>query len=200
MKFTLRQKFLAVALSGAMTFGLAGCSVSQFDTYLNAIVPAIVDILQIIAVAKDQPLPTAQSQLPAKIAADVSAVESLQSTFEAASAANKPGVQGQLNAAFTTLNSDLGAVEQLVNVVDIKSQQKVQLLVGLVESGVQLAEGLVSLNPNTPKLTPGQLVDSFNKDLVAKTGNAKLDEATAKMKKIHGHSLPIRVLSFGHAH
>lgn len=204
--FNLRQKFLAVALTGAMTFGLAGCSVSQFNTYLNAVVPALVDVLDIIAVFKGQAIPTNQSALPAKIAADVAAVESIEATYQSAAAANKPTLEGEINAAFTTLNTDIGQVEQLAQISDPKTQAQVQVLIGLVESGVQLAEGLVPAtasananNTDASKLTPNELVDSFNKTLSAKTGNVKVDAIRPKLHRVHAHSLMVRVLSFGKA-
>lgn len=186
-----------------MTFGLAGCSVSQFNTYLNAIVPAVVDILDIVAAFKGQPLPTAQSTLPAKIQADIASVESLESTFQSASAANKPGIEGELNAAFSTLNTDISAVEQLANISDPKTQAQLQVLVGLVESGVELAEGLIPSSTAAAalnaKLSPGDLVDSFNKTLSAKTGNTNVDAIRGKLHRVHAHPLFERIFSFNHA-
>jgi hypothetical protein len=199
MKFSIKQKFLSLGLVMCMSVGLVGCSVSQFDTYLNAIVPAVVDILDIVAAFQGKVLPTNQDALPAKISADVAAVENIEATYQSAAASAKPGLLGEVNAAFTTLNSDLSSVEQLAQISDPKTQAQVQVLIGLVESGVQLAEGLVSVSPNAPKLTPGELVDSFNKTLDAKTGNAKVDAIRGKLHRVHAHSKLVRLVTFGRA-
>lgn len=177
------KKLSKFAILGVLvaSLSLAGCSTAQFDAFLNVIGPAVSDIIQIIAIVKGTP---ADLTPVAKIDADVAAVEKLYSDFQAAGTSAQPGVQAAINAGFTTLNADLGQVFSLAQVSNPASQAKITALVSLVETGVQLAEGVVNTKgPHVSEtFTAKQLKSSFNQVLTAKTGNSAVDAFTAKHK------------------
>jgi hypothetical protein len=195
---------LLPATAGVAMFATAGCSQSQFDAYLNVIGPAVLDVLQIVAVFSGK---AANTSISDKVSADVAAIEKLYADYQSAAASQKAGVQGEIQAAFTTLNSDLGSVFQLAQVSDKNTQAKITVLVGLIETGVNLA--LAVINPpvaaaslkgaQSPSLTAAQLVSSFNATLTAKTGNAKVDALTPKLAKLHVHGKFVRMVTFGAA-
>lgn len=196
--FDIKRKVVSMGLVLAMAVMCVGCSVSQFEAYLNAIAPAVLDVLQIISVFNGKAVNTA---LPAKIDADVKGIETLYADYEKADATGKTGLQNEINAAFTVLNSDLSVVFQMAQISDPKVQSKIIVLVGLIQSGVMLAEALVNppttVSANPTKLSPGELVASFNATLKTKTGNAKVDAATAKMHNLHVHGGLVRALTLG---
>lgn len=189
------RKVLICILCGVIALG--GCSVSQFNQVLNEIAPAVTTIIEIVALVKGTPADTTPV---AKVSADVSALESLDVDFTNASANAQPGIETQINAAFTTLEGDLSDIFTLAQVSDPATQAKVSALVALVNTAVQIAESAI---PNASadqvrnlQLTANGLVDSYNKVLVAKTGNAKLDAFTAK-HRIHNHSRFVRIVTGG---
>jgi hypothetical protein len=83
------RKALVVSLSLAMF--CTACStawVSTLDSILVAAAPALIDILQIAAVANGQPINT---NLEAKINADATVIKTLAADFAEASSAAAPG-------------------------------------------------------------------------------------------------------------
>src|SRR5271168_2183796 len=98
------KKVLVVALSLAVF--CTACStawVSTLDSILAAAVPALINILQIVAVANNQP---ASSNLSAKINADAADIETLAADFAKASSGSAPGVCQQLQAAVGAYQAD----------------------------------------------------------------------------------------------
>src|ERR1017187_10577373 len=93
---------LAMVTLLACTMTVAGCSVTWLTTIgdiLTVAAPALVNILNIIAIAKGQPLNTS---LAAQITTDAATVKTLATEFQAASAAAAPGVCSQLQAGIST--------------------------------------------------------------------------------------------------
>ncbi|MGB6624712.1 MAG: hypothetical protein WBE43_07985, partial [Candidatus Acidiferrales bacterium] len=170
-----------------------------FEAVLNEVGPAASTIIQIIALVKGDP---ANVTPVTKIDADVAALEKLYTDFAAATAANKGSIAAEINGDFGTLNSDLSSVFAIAQVSDKNTQAKITALIGLIQSAVQIAEAAIpSPNPAAvapAKLNASSLVDSFNKILVAKTGNAVIDRATPCMK-LHLHGKFVRAISFGRA-
>ncbi|MGH9710156.1 MAG: hypothetical protein ACRD37_06390, partial [Candidatus Acidiferrales bacterium] len=191
--------FLCALLVFVPAAGLTGCNASQFETVLNEVGPAIGTILQIIALVKGTP---ANMGLASKVGADTAALEKLYADFESANAGSKGSIKSEINATFSTLNADLSTVFALAQVSDKNTQVKITALIGLVQSAVAIAEAAIP-SP-TPKaiapitLNASSLISSFNKVLVAKTGNPAVDKATPKMK-LHIHSKLVRLASLGFA-
>ena len=176
---------------------LSGCSASQFQQYLNAVGPAVSIILQIVAVAGG---PAFNSGLVQKINSDTAALNKLYADYESVSAGAKGSVKGQIDAGFSLLNQDLATVFSLAQVSNKNVQEKVAVEIGLVQSAVVLAESLL---PGTSaahsariELRANELTDSFNKVLHAKTGDAAVDKAAAKLS-LHRHGRFARYATLG---
>lgn len=196
MKKVILSAFLALMLAFTTVFS-GGCSVAEFDAVLNEVGPAVSTILQIVAIFKGVP---ANVSVVSKINADVKSLQSLFADFQAADVANKGSVEKEINGMFATLQADLGAVFSIAQVNDPNTQAKISALIGLVNSAVQIAEAAIPSSAAAASkpvaLDANSLVDSFNKVLVAKTGNKAVDAFTAK-HKIHNHGKFVRVISLG---
>jgi hypothetical protein len=193
---------LVVVLSLAM-FCIA-CStawVSTLDSILAAAAPALINILQIVAVANGKPM---DSNLAAKINADATVVKTLAGDFSKASSGSAPGVCQQLQAAMGAYQADQALVLQVAQVSDPKTQTKITLLANLVAGTVQAITAVMpSCQANaqafeaSPPYSLSTFIDHYNSVLVAPTGNAAVDAATTTLK-VHRHSKLVRVLTFGH--
>jgi hypothetical protein len=195
------RKALIVALSLAMF--CAACSaawVTTLDSILAAAAPALVNILQIVAAANGQPV---NSNLEAKINADVTVIKTLASDFAKASSGAAPGFCSQLNAAIGDYQADQTLVLQVAQVKDSNTQTKITLLADLVTGTVQAITAVIpSCQANAqvfnalPPYSLSTFTDHYNSILVAPTGNKAVDVATQKLK-LHRHSRIVRVFTFG---
>jgi hypothetical protein len=197
------RKVLVVALSFAMF--CTACStawVATLDSILAAAAPALIDILQIVAVANGKPL---NSNLVAKINADAEVIKTLAADFAKVSSGSAPGVCQQLEAALTAYQADQQLVLQVAQVSDVNTQTKITLLVGLVAGTVNAITAVIpscqnASRPESMKAAPPYSVSSFtasyNRILIAPTGNASVDAITPKLK-LHRHSKFVQTVTFG---
>jgi hypothetical protein len=195
------RKVLVIALSLAVF--CTACStawVSTLDSILAAAAPALVNILQIVALANGQPV---NSKLEAKINADATVIKTLASDFATASSGAAPGVCSQLNAAIGDYQADQALVLQVAQVSDPNTQTKIILLSDLVAGTVQAITAVIpSCQANaqafitSPPYSLSTFVAHYNSILVAPTGNKAVDVATGKLK-LHQHSKIARVVTFG---
>ena len=91
------KKILVLALS--LTMFCTACStawVSTLDSILAAAAPALVNILQIVAMANGRPM---NSNLAAKINDDATVIKTLAGDFAKASSGSAPGICQQLQTA-----------------------------------------------------------------------------------------------------
>jgi len=178
--------------------------VATLDSILAAAAPALVNILQIVAVAKGEPV---NSNLAAKINADAGVIKTLAGDFAKASSGADTSVCSQLQAAIGVYQADQQLVLQGAQVSDPNAQTKITLLAGLVAGTVQAITAVIpscqsaaSSSAQGFKAAPPYSVSTFvahyNSILVAPTGNAAVDATTQKMK-LHEHSKIARVISLG---
>jgi hypothetical protein len=199
------KKALIVALFLAVS--CTACStawVSTLDSILAAAAPALINILQIVAVANGQPM---NSSLAAKINSDAADIKALAGDFAKVSSGSGPGVCQQLQAAIGAYQADQQLVLQVAQVSDPNTQTKITLLSGLVAGTVQAITAVIPSCQNA-SLSQSQkfetaspyrissFADHYNSVLVAKTGNAAVDAATPTLR-LHRHSKIARVLTFG---
>jgi hypothetical protein len=202
-KTVIMKGTLAVILSLAMI--CTACStawVSTLNSILAAAAPALINILQIVALAQGQPLNTT---LEAKINADATVIKALAADFAKASSGSAPGICQQLQAGVNTYASDQQLVLQAAHVNDPNTQTKITMLVDLVAGTVSAITAAIpscqntaafrSLN-STPPYNVSTFVDNYNRVLVTSTGNSLVDAATPKLK-LHRHSKMVRVITFG---
>ena len=197
-----RVHITVIALSFAMF--CVGCStawVSTLDSILRVAAPALVNILQIAAVAENQPM---NSGLAVKINADTAAITALAADFAKASSGSAGGVCQELQAAVSTYSADQQLVLQVAQVSDPNTQQKITLLTDLVAGTV---DAIMAVIPSCESATLSQAMSKpaysistfaadYNKILVTKTGNAEVDAVTPRLK-LHQHSNIVRWISLG---
>jgi hypothetical protein len=184
---------------------LTGCSaawISTVDSILAVAAPALIDILQIVAVANNQPL---NSNLAAKINTDASAIKLLAGDFAKASSVSSSGICQQLQAAISTYQADQQLVLQVAQVSDTNTQTKITLLADLVAGTIQAITAVIPSCQNAasardvkaqPPLTLRNFVTEYNAILKIKTGNTAVDTLTPKLS-IHQHSKIERAITFG---
>src|SRR5208337_3545490 len=192
-KALFRKKVLVVALSLAMF--CTACStawLSTLDSILAAAAPALINILQIVAADKGQPV---DASLVAKINADAGIVRELAGDFAVASSAAAPGVCQQLKVAVGTYQNDQNLVLQLAQVSDSNTQSKVTLLADLVAGTVNAITAVIPSCQNAaatgsmktaPPYSVSTFADHYNSILLSPTGNAAVDAVTPKLK-LHQH-------------
>jgi hypothetical protein len=197
------RKTLVIVLSLAMV--CTACSaawVSTLDSILAAAAPALVNILQIVAVANGQPV---NANLAAKINADATIIKTLAGDFAKASSGSTPGVCQQLQAAVTVYQADQQLVLQIAQVGDPNTQTKITLLAELVAGTVNAIMAVIPSCQNAartrnmktaPSYSVSTFADHYNNILLAPTGNAVVDAATPKLK-LHQHSKLLRTVTFG---
>ncbi len=200
------RSILAVTLAFAMLS--TACSmawVATLDTILAAAAPALINILQIVAVANGQPL---NSGLAAKISADATAIKALAADFAKVSSGSVPGVCRQLQMAVSVYEADQQLVLETAQVSDPNTQAKIALLANLVAGTVNAVTAVIpscqsealsrSMNA-TPAYSVTAFAARYNSVLVEKTGNASVDAVTAKLK-LQQHSKLVQMMTFGKIH
>ena len=196
------KKLLVVAL--ALSFGLTACStawVTTLDSILAEAAPALINILQIVAIANGTPM---NANLAAKINTDAAAIKTLAADFSKDGGSN---VCTSLNAAIATYSADQALVLQVAQVSDSATAQKIALLSSLVASTVgaitavipscQVTTSLARSIKVEPPLSLRTFIGQYNRILTTKTGNAAVDAVTPKLQ-VHQHSKVARVASFGY--
>jgi hypothetical protein len=197
------KKVLVVAVSLAIF--CTACStawVTTLDSILAAAAPALINILQIVAVANGQPV---DSNLAAKITADAAVIKTLAADFAKASSGSAPGVCQELQAAVSAYQTDQQLVLQVAQVSDSNTQTKITLLAGLVAGTVDAITAVIPSCQSAAVIrgmtapVPYRVsvfADRYNRILVVKTGNAAVDAVTPKLK-LHRHSKLVRSVTFG---
>src|SRR3981189_1164218 len=141
------RKALIVVLSLAM-FSTACSSAwgSTLDSLLAAAAPALISILQIVAVANGQPV---NASLAAKINADATIIKTLAGDFSKISSGSAKGICQQLQAAVSVYQADQQLVLQVAQVSDSNTQTKITLLADLVAGTVNAIIAVISSSQNT---------------------------------------------------
>ena len=194
---------LGVALALAMLS--TGCStawVVTLDSILAAAAPALINILQIVAVAQGQPI---NSNLVAKINADATAVKTLAADFAKASSGSAPGICQELQAGVNAYEADQQLVLQVAQVSDPMTQTKIAMLADLVAGTVSAITAAIPSCQSAavagnlkaaPPYSVSTFVVDYNRILVTATGNRAVDAATPKLK-LHRHSKLVRIATIG---
>ncbi len=196
---------LTVSIALMLAMVCSGCSTAwivTLDSILAAAAPALVNILQIVAVAQGVPLNTS---LVTKINSDAAVLKTLAADFAKASSGATPGVCQQLQAAIGVYAGDQELVLQAAQVSDPRTQTKITGLVDLVAGTVTAISAAIPscknvAAPSVQSLASPFHVNSFvqdyNKVLVARTGNDAVDAVTPELT-LHRHSPIIRIATFG---
>jgi hypothetical protein len=196
------RKSLVVVMSFAML--CTGCSagwVSTLDSILAAAAPALINILQIVAVANGQPM---NGSLTAKINADAAAIKTLAADFAKASSGSASGVCQQLQTAVSAYQTDQQLVVQFAQVSDPNTQTKIALLTELMAGTVNAITAVIPACQNAassrgltaaPPYSVSTFAEQYNRILAIPTGNTAVDAVTSHLK-LHPHSSLVRLVTF----
>jgi hypothetical protein len=193
---------LVVTLVCAML--CSACStawVASLDAILAAAAPALVNILQIVAVANGQPV---NSMLAAKINGDAATIETLAADFAKVSSASSQGVCSELQAAVSVYQADQQLVLQSAQVSDVNTQTKIALLADLVASTLNAITAVIPSCQNAALArrqtatiaSVSDFASRYNSILLEKTGNEAVDAVTPKLK-LREHSKILQIVTFG---
>lgn len=201
----MKKLLVLVLMLALVSTGCSAAWVTTLDSILAAAAPALINILQIVAVANGRPM---NSALAAKINGDAAAIKTLASDFAHSSSASAPGVCHQLQAEVAAYQADEQLVLQVAQVSDPKTQTKIALLSNLVAGTVEAITAVIPACESTAqtslrksfRATPPFAVRTFtahyNSILTAPTGNAAVDAATPKLR-LHEHSTLARRVTLG---
>ena len=148
--------FMKVSLAVALVLAMlcTGCStawVSTLDSILAAAAPALINILQIVAVAEGLPV---NANLEAKINADATVIKTLAGDFAKASSGSAPGVCQELQGAVSAYEADQQLVLQVAQVSDPGTQTKIVLLTDLVGGTISAIAAVI---PSCQKAAPSEI-------------------------------------------
>lgn len=193
----MKKAILPLILAGVM--GLTACSaswLSTFDGYLAIAGPILVQILDIVALAKGT-VPNAALQ--AKITADAASLKAIAASVSTASAANVQGACAQFNLGVQTFAGDLTAIEQIANVGG-QTSTEVAAAVSIAQAAITEIEAPIASCQAAPtpaaayKVLKAASVSVTSPEDVVKKFNAVVDNK----HHVHYHNKVVRYLSFGH--
>lgn len=210
---------LAALVLGA-TMILTACStawIAQAEEIVAALIPAAANLITLIEALQGNGVSTqdlqAMQSASTQAQTDLQLINTLVTQYQQATdAQTQASLLVQIQAAITTVQSNLSGLLPALHITDPATQAKVTAVIGLILSEVQSLEAILpavqpvvssgtsaakaSAKPKATKLkaplSASQFRASYNAIMTAKTGNAKLDGAAAKCK-LHGpgfwHSL-----------
>jgi len=192
------KKTLALCLVG--TLMLAGCStawLSTFEGYLQIAGPILIQILDVISIAKGTPV---NSQLVAKIQADQAAVNTLAKSVQAAAAQNVTGTCAQFNVAVQTFAGDLTAIEALGQVNNPTTQSQINAAMQIAQQAINEVEAPIAACAVAP--TQAKALAALHGSATTSTWTAndcvrRFNAVMDKKHHVHLHNAFIRVVSFG---
>lgn len=199
MKGLMKNKLLAVVMILAFGLNSTGCStawLSTFDGYLQVAGPILIQILDIISLAKGTPVP---AQLEAKITADQASVNALAASVQSAASSDVQGTCAQFNLAVQTFAGDLSAIEQLANVSNASSQAEISAAISIAQQAIAEIEAPIA----ACQATPGQ-AQAIAQLQVAATGITSPNDVVKRFNAavdakhhVHLHNKFERIVSFG---
>lgn len=190
----------------AFTLTLQACSttwIAKFDTIIAAAAPALVNVLNIVAIAEGKPV---DAVLEAKISTDTANLKIIAAQLAAASAATAPTFCAQTKAAVQVINDDAQVILQIVQVSSAAGTTNALLV---FEAADAIVLTITSLIPScaTPvaarelaraklnTLDANALISNYNHALTQPTGFPAID-AYNRSHQIHAHSKAVRVITF----
>jgi hypothetical protein len=208
MKKTEVAKLLVAMICGILMW--TACSTAwtgEAEQIIAAMIPATANLLTLVATLQGRnvsatDLQTMQSA-STQAEADMQLLAALIAQYQKADAAAQPGIVNQIQVALGAVQSTLGGLLTALHIQDAATQAKVGAVVSLLISEAESMAAIVPLvsgsaSPGVMKLearqatkraplTASEFVRSYNATMTAKSGNAALDHATARLK-IHEHA------------
>lgn len=217
MKKSNSTKMLAVLICSMLIW--TSCStgwITEAEQIVATLIPGTANLLTLIAAVQGKNISAADLQTVqnagTQAEADLQVLESLITQYEKADGAAQPGLLNQIQAALSSVQSNLNGLLPASHIEDAAAEAKVSAVIGILISEVDSMAAIiprVSAGPsaafrssNRPRvsehalLTADQFVSGYNATMAAKTGNAELDRATSGLK-IHWHGKLARWASAG---
>jgi hypothetical protein len=148
MKHHIAKASLCTVLSLALI--LAGCSTSWINTALAdlpVIAQVALNIASIVSAADGSQIsPAAAAQVQSianQVKSDLTLVQSLITSYQSATAAERPGVVQKINAALSDVQTNLNAILTAVHVDNAALQATIVAAVGVAVSTVASIESLL---------------------------------------------------------
>jgi hypothetical protein len=193
------MKLKALAVTLCLALGLSACStawLSTFDGYLKIAGPILIQILEIVSVAKGV---QASPALVAKINADQKAVNTLADSVSKAAAADLPNTCAAFNQAVQTFAGDLTQIEQLAN-VGPSTAGEIGAAVGIAQAAIQEIEAPIAACATAPSPAAARQILKAAA-LTVKSPNdtvRRFNSVVDAKHHVHLHSLPVRAVTFGY--
>lgn len=147
----MKTKFLALTLSLAML--ATGCSAAWFSTfqgYLAIAAPAVINVLEIIALARGTVINPATL---AKINGDSTALQSLAKSVADATSQNLPNACFAFNAGVKTFAADIPTLEQIGNIGNATTQAQVEDAIVLLQNTItEIETPIAACQGSSPKM------------------------------------------------
>jgi hypothetical protein len=192
------KKVLALVL--AVTMATVGCSaawVSTFESYLAIAGPAVIQILEIVALAKGAAVSPA---VIAKVNGDAKALQTLVQSIQTASAANLPTACAAFNEGVKVFAADVPTLEQIGQLSNPTTQAQVADALQLVESTIaEIETPIASCQTSGASFktavaasrvkSPSDFASQYNKIMAR-------DKTTSKYR-VHVHGKFTRYATFG---
>jgi len=201
MKRQIRNGLLSIVVCYAMI--LHGCSLTWVGTLDNLVAvagPALINVLNIVAIAQNKPVNTV---LEAKITADFANLKILAADFQKANTTTAPTACQELRAGLAVINDDSAVILSIVqssgnsNAAIILSSAVaiVTAIVGLIPSCAAPAQVKAEIPAKVAAINVKALVKSYNAVLTKPTGVAAVDSYTSK-HKLPEHGMLVHILTF----
>jgi hypothetical protein len=188
------KKLLVPVLAATML--CVGCSaawVSTLENYVKIAGPILIQILDIVSLAKgDAPSPA----LVSKITADQASVTALVNSIATASEENLPSECAQFNVAVATFAGDLSSIEQLANIGG-KTSAEVQAAMGIAQAAFAEVEAPLAACANAPSPAAAKRALSVAKVTSPSGIVSAFNAVVDKKHRVHLHSEFARVATFG---
>jgi hypothetical protein len=214
---------LAVTITVA---GCTTAWIGEAEEIVAALIPAAANIVTLVATLQGKTVSAADLQTiqnaGTQAEADLQLIQSLIAAYQKADEATQPGILNEIESAIGAVQTNLQGLLPALHIQDVATQAKITAVIGIVLSEVQSLAAIVPLVKNQGSGSSGQgsasalaqkngargrvklplsasdFVSSYNATMTAKTGNAELDKATAKLK-IHHHGAFARFVTAGAA-
>lgn len=185
MKLSMKLVALTLCITAMLATSacwLQSAWVAEAQAVVKLVPPAAIAVLDLVAAFRGAPV---DQSAVASINADSSLVATLLQDYKDASAAAKPDLLSQLDAAALQTSKDLQTILGVIHVGDAATQTKISALVSFVigeaealASIIPAAQGKTAARARVAAAPPMQAKDfkkHFNAIMKAPTGNAALD-------------------------
>lgn len=200
----MKLKFIVAPILAVCMFA-TGCSTAWLSTaegYLKIAAPAIIQILELVALAKGV---TISPAVRAKVTGDAAALQTLAASIDKADKQNIPTACAAFNVGLQTFVTDVPTLETIGQVNNPKKQAQIQDALWLAQGVIADIEAPIAACQNSSSVKASfTLAVAASRikspDNFVKQYNAVMDrDSDTKKLKIHLHSRSVRILTLGFA-